>query len=98
MRLLGAGWRWGRLSLHSLGINLPLPAVITAKRPTGTTPQTPGGWNKLCSRLGASVAASGQWKGGKGEVLSSSTPMESERRGLSFPEYMNSIPPHYYIS
>lgn len=36
-----------RLSLYSLGINLPLPAVITAKRPTGTTPPTPDGQNKL---------------------------------------------------
>lgn len=32
----------GRLSLHSLGINLPLPDVITAKRSNGTTPQMPG--------------------------------------------------------
>lgn len=39
LQFLGAGWRWAWLRLHSLGINLPLPAVITAKRPTGTTPR-----------------------------------------------------------
>lgn len=39
-QVLRAGWRWAWLRLHSPGINLPLPAVITAKRPTGTTPRT----------------------------------------------------------
>lgn len=38
-QLLWAGLRWAWLRLHSLGINLPLPAVIIAKRPTGTTPR-----------------------------------------------------------
>lgn len=42
----GVGWRWGRLSQRSPGINLPLPALIAAKRPDGNTLQTPGGWNK----------------------------------------------------
>lgn len=55
-----------RLSLHSLGINLPLPAVITAKRPIETTPWMPGGCNGPWSQLGTSLMATGQLQKGKG--------------------------------
>lgn len=47
------------MSLRSLGNNLPLLAVITAKWPTGTTPQTSSDWNKLC------VLVSGREKRGR---------------------------------
>lgn len=52
VRLRDTGWRKGKLSLHPLGINLPPPAVITAKWHIGTTSDHRRDTkNKLCSWL-----------------------------------------------